>query len=40
MSENRIYLCVVAAIIGAALFAWLAYDSSSVAFIWAILHHS
>jgi hypothetical protein len=40
MSDNLIYLCVLAAVIGAALFAWLAYDSPSVAFIWAILHRS
>lgn len=39
VKDNLMYLCVVAVIIAAALFAWFAYDSSSMKFIWAIISY-
>lgn len=37
VKDNLMYLCVVATVVAAAVFAWLAYDSSSMTFIWGLV---
>lgn len=38
-NDNLMYLCVVAAVVAAALFAWLAYEHDSMTFIWTVMNH-
>lgn len=39
VNDNLVYLYVIVFVIAAAIFVWLAYDSSSMAFIWAIMSY-
>lgn len=39
VNDNIMYLCVVATVVAAAIFVWLAYDSSSITFIWTVMNH-